>query len=163
VKPTRRAFLKTVAVAPVAVAVVSGDLGPVAAASSGPPAYPWQWWVSLDGESYFDWFPTREAAIRFIWDYGGGVVAECKQGDFDLGISGDSILEVLNGQNADVMGEDGEFLDCTVDQEKELGQMVSAVIEAWVRKHNISTVAYQFDGIRNKVRVAESGEVTVEK
>ena len=159
---SRRAFLQTAAAVP-AAGVAAGLVGsvpvveaaiPVAAPALPAFAYPFQWWVSSDGgEVYHTDCNTREEAMQVAKEYGGGLIAECQQQDFDLGLSGDTIIEALYGQNEEMMGEDSEFIECTHEQEKELGEMVTAAIVAWANKNNIKTTAWIFGVVRNKEEI----------
>jgi hypothetical protein len=157
-KPSRRAFLATAAALPAATAVLSA---PAVAALPLEPAtpvltpyteYPWRWMVSHDDYSFSEDFETLEKALEFARIEGAEVVAECKMQDFSLGMEGGDVLEALLGQNEDRIGE-GEFLECTREQEKDLGAMVTAAIEAWAVKHRISLTAWSFEDIRNRQRV----------
>ena len=118
------------------------------------PPRPWQWWVSFDGETYHDHFDSMEPAIKYATDCGYPIVAEALQGDYHLEVTGDEILELLYGQNEDMVGE-GEFLEPTAEQIKALGDAVSEAIELWARKYNIDTTAWAFEGVRNRMKVCK--------
>lgn len=117
--------------------------------------HPFKWWVGIDGEIFTDDFDTREEAIEFARKNEYGHVAECCQQDFSLDIGGDEILEVLYGHNEEIMGEDSEFIACTPEQERDLGNMVTAAIEAWAVKHKIDITAWAFGEMRNRVDLSE--------
>jgi hypothetical protein len=104
------------------------------------------------GEVYHTDCNTREEAIEVAKQYGGGLIAECQQQDFDLGLTGDDIIECLYGQNEGAVGE-GDFIECTREQCKDLGDMVTDAILAWAEKHKISLTAWTFEVVRNKETV----------
>lgn len=154
----RRSFLKTAVAAPLAVALPFPAPSVATLAAAAPPApaaYPWSWWYCYGGsydEHFTEEFHTKEAALKYLSGMGEGYIAECQRQDFDLRLDGDSVFEMLMGQNEDIIGE-GEFLDnSTGEQVKDLGVMVSAAIEAWVQKHKIDTAAWTFGGVRNEIR-----------
>lgn len=127
--------------------------GPVTPAKLTPYAnYVWQWFVSNDGETYYEPFPTKEEAIEYAKQSDYCLIAECMQQDFDLGIPGYWIIEHINNNNMERIGE-GEGIECTPAQERDLEVMVQKAIEAWVVKHNISITAWSFDGVRNETSV----------
>lgn len=116
-----------------------------------PAKYQWQWRVSTDrGESFGQPFATREDAAAYARGYGGGLIAETLQGDFDLSIDGSDILLQLGEGNAERCNEDGDFLDSTPEQDLDLGVMLTATISEWARKHAIDTRAYVFAAVRNE-------------
>lgn len=164
----RRSLLKAAVVLPAAAAVpVASIPDAVADVISEPPApvasiasikanpyvnYVWQWFVSNDGETYYEGFETKEAAIEYAKQSEYCLIAECVQQDFRLSIDGYWLLEQLNDNNMELTGE-GEGIECTPAQERDLEHMVQKAIEAWVVKHNISITAWSFDGVRNKESV----------
>lgn len=161
-RPTRRAFLKTAAALPVAGAAASVATVapvPIIEAPWTPallPAYPFRWYFSYEGEIYHDEFDTKEEALRALAGYGRGLIAECQRQDYDLSLDGNTVLEALEGQNEEAIGE-GEFLDSvTNEQVRDLGTMVSDAIDAWVRKHKIDTSAWSFGAVRNQIYAVES-------
>jgi hypothetical protein len=151
---TRRTFLASTAALPVVgLATKVEGLVPPTEAATPPlrPAYPFKWWFSYDGELYQDECNSKEEALQRLADYGEGLIAECQRKDYDLDIGGDSIIEMLHGQNEEAVGE-GEFLDgVTSEQVRDLGKMVSDTIEHWVQKHKIDTTAWSFGAVRNKI------------
>lgn len=155
---TRREFIAGAAAAPMAIAMA----GNVAAASvtasiaEVTPAvekHPFRWWISSDGgEVFSEMFDSKEAALAQLEEYGEGcMIAECQQQDFHLDLRGDEVIELLYDQNEELMNEDGEFLDVTPEQKKELGAMVTATIQAWVEKNKIKTTAWTFRRTRNEI------------
>lgn len=159
---SRRTFLKTAAAIP-AVSIIGGAPSHVAAAASPAAdipvavatAYPFRWWVSSDGgEMFHTECETRDEAIREARGYGGSIIAECQQQDFDLGLTGDNVIEQLYSQNEEIIG-DGDFIQCTKEQTKDLGDMVTAAILAWADKHNIHTTAWTFGDVRNREEIGE--------
>jgi hypothetical protein len=108
----------------------------IAEATAPLPKFPFKWWHSYDGEIYQEQFDTKEQALAYLKECGGGMIAECQQGNYDIDVGGWDIIELLNGQNEDKIGE-GEFIDCTDEQARDLGKMVSQAIEDWVKKHKI--------------------------
>lgn len=157
----RRAFIKAAIAAPLAVKlpVIDAVAEPLPAVAAAP-IHPWQWWFSYDGgEVYSEQFESMEAALKFLKSEGEGHIAECRQQDFDMELTGDTVFEALLGQNEEIIGE-GNFLDgATSEQVDDLGRMVSAAIQAWVQKHNIDLTAWQFAGTRNKVEAKEVAPV----
>lgn len=157
-KPSRRSFLQTAAALPAAGLISMSPA--VAAAATIPatvaaPTYPFQWWFSYDGgEMYTEEFNTKEQALAFLKSEGEGMIAECCRQDYDLSIDGYDIIELLQNQNEEAIGE-GEFFDCNSEQERDLGQMVSAAIEEWARKHKIDIAAWTFGEVRNKIKAEE--------
>ena len=164
---TRRTFLKVggaaaaiAAVAPLSTAaaeptMISGEMAATLAPPSPYTTYPWKWMISHDGETFFEEFASQAEAIEAAEGYGEGmVVAECQQQDFDLRLRGDYILKQLYLNNEDIIGE-GEFFDtsCTPEQVKELGDMVTAAIEAWDIKHKINLTAWMFGASRNETTI----------
>lgn len=118
--------------------------------------YSFSWYLSTDGgEVYHDKFSSKEDAVKAAIEHGGGLVAECKRQDWDLHVSGESMLETLYGQNEELMGEDGDFIDPTPEQLKELGDMVSDTVKLWACKNNIDTGAWRFGEVRNKEVIKE--------
>jgi hypothetical protein len=159
----RRQFLKATAAA-VAIPVAGlPATAPLAAAEAAAlptlPPYPFQWWVSYDGEVYSEQCDTREEALRIAKECGHRFIAECQRQDYDLEIEGDAILEILYGQNEEAIG-DSEFIECTREQERDLGKMVSDAVEAWARKHKIDTMAWSFGVVRNKTDLVANTELT---
>lgn len=158
---SRRAFMKGAAALPAAGAI--GALGMrevVQAAEVATPVspytnYPWQWFVSSDGDEYHDVFNTMQEAVEYAKQCQYSIVAECQQQDFDLSISGNTIIEWLDDNNYDTRG-DCEGIECTNEQAKDLENMVTAAIEAWVVKHKISITAWTFAGVRNKTNISIS-------
>jgi hypothetical protein len=114
--------------------------------------YVWQWFVSHDGETYYEGFETKEEAVKYAQQCDYSLVAECVQQDFRLNIDGYRLLEELNESNYDLIGE-GEGIECTNDQRLDLEKMVQQAIEAWIVKHNIDITAWSFDGVRNQTDV----------
>lgn len=153
---TRRAFLKTAIAVPAAAAVASvpalAATVPMTAAAAPVAEYPFRWWLSTcGGELFSEQFDSKEQALAMLDEYGYGMIAECQQQDFYLAVHGDDIIEMLYGQNEDMMGEDGDFLDVKPEQVTDLGVMVTDAIRAWVGKHNIATTAWTFGQIRNQI------------
>jgi TAT (twin-arginine translocation) pathway signal sequence len=159
---SRRAFIKTAAAVPAALAIGAPPLpdaavaAPVTAAKVVSPYtdYPWQWWCSHDDDTYYEAFPTMEEAIEYAKKNEFSIVAECCQQDFYLSVEGCDIIELLDGHNEEIIGE-GEGIQCTTEQEKDLGAMVTAAIEAWVLKHNIDITGWTFGGVRNKIKIPQ--------
>lgn len=152
----RRTILKAAAAAPIAAVVgapAGADPAAVQVVAQAPAAYPWQWWLSYDGERYSEPCNTFAEAMKIAKAEGYNFVTECQQGDYDLNCDGSDILELLYGRNEELMGEDGEFIHCTPEQELDLGKMVSATIQEWCRKHSISTTAWVFTGMRGETRI----------
>lgn len=160
---SRRSFLKTAAVAPLAAAFPVQAMSvalPVEVTTPAPMTYPWRWWYSYGADGSYDQifseeFDTKESALRYLAGMGGeGLIAECQRQDFDLRLDGEAVFEMLMGQNEDLIGE-GEFLDnSTREQVRDLGVIVSAAIDAWVQKHNIDTSAWTFGGVRNEIKAS---------
>lgn len=157
----RRTLLKTVAVLPAtalipaipAVAETAQMATPIAPLSVRPYAdYVWQWFVSHDGETYYESFPTKEEAVQYAQQCDYSLIAECMQQDFRLGVDGYRLIEELNESNYDLIGE-GEGIECSNAQRVDLENMVQKAIEAWVVKHNINITAWSFDGTRNETDV----------
>jgi len=128
--------------------------------SEQPSKYQYQWRVSFDGgEVYGDPHNSKEDAVAEARERPhGGLIAECLQQDFDLSITGDSIIEALYGQNEDQMNDAGEFIDPSEEQTRDLGEMVSDAIAAWVEKHSIDTKAWMFADTKNDERVEGAPE-----
>jgi hypothetical protein len=158
---TRRAFIKSAAILPAAAAaapLMTAEAMPTT--STVPPVpptpyndHPWQWWVGHDRERFSDCFNTREDALEAAEEEGYRVVAECKSQDYTLDIEGGDILEMIQGSNEDRLDEDGECIDCTDDQCRDLGDMVTRAVEEWVMKHNISIRAWAFGDVRNEMDI----------
>lgn len=160
-KTSRRSLLKGAAVIPAAAAVATSGLGTAAteaAALPVPPTpyteYPWRWFVSHDKEVYHDDFDTLEDALRYAQSSEYAYVAECRQQDFDLSLDGWQAIDYLNDQNGDRIGE-GEGIECTPEQERDLDKMLTAAVEAWVVKHKIKITAWSFAETRNLTEVPE--------
>jgi hypothetical protein len=158
-KPSRRTFIAGAATLPIAAsmkpeATISAAPDGIAAAPLPSPyaEYPWRWMVSHDDYSFCEDFETLQEALEFARSEGAEVVAECVMQDFSLDFDGDDVLEALLGRNEELIGE-GEFIDATKEQRDDLGNMVTAAIEAWAVKHRISLTAWTFGGMRNKQRV----------
>jgi hypothetical protein len=158
-QPSRRAFIAAAATAPLAASV------PAAAVAALPPiepptpvvtpytTYPWRWMTSYDDCMYSEEFETLEAALKFATAEGCDTVAECQMQDFNLGVDGYEVLELLQNNNEDLIGE-GEFIEATDEQQKDLGNMVTEAIERWAVKHKISLTAWTFGNIRNEQKIA---------
>jgi hypothetical protein len=131
-----------------AEAAVTVEVAPLAPAAA---AYPWEWWFSYDGYSYGEQFGSKEAALKYLEETGEGMIAECQQQDFDLTIDACEILEKLRDSNEDTVGE-GDFLEYTLEQENDLGEMLTRTMEEWVRKYKIKTTAWTFGGVRNEIK-----------
>lgn len=160
---SRRAFLKTAAAVPIAAAATSFPDLPIGAApipsAPIPVEHPFEWYFSYDGETYNEGFRTKDAALDFLKREGEGLIAECQRQDFDLDIEGSEILEVLYGHNEEAVGE-GEFIDCTSEQERDLGDMVTETIYTWARKHKIDLAAWTFGVVRNQLKHGEIVDTT---
>ena len=163
---SRRRLLTGAAIAPVAAAaamlptalVPTMTESAVAAVVQSPPKYPWKWWVGYSDEIYNEAFDTKEDAMAEAEESEYGFIAECRQQDFNLRIDGGSILEDLYNQNEECVNEDGDFIVCTDEQSKDLGDMLSATMLAWVEKHNINVTAWMFGGVRNEIQL-ENGRL----
>lgn len=116
-----------------------------------------KWYYSVDPEDN-GWYPggdSREEAINKAKedypDYGFHV-ARCISQDFNLALDGYDILNELQGHNEDIDGEDNDFLwdSVTDEQKKDLGDMVTAAIYAWVDKHKINIEAHCFASIEDQ-------------
>src|SRR6185369_11385951 len=120
---TRRRFLQSAAVAPAvaaATAIPTVAAEPIAAVVAQPHEY--MWYFSGDGgERYGEIFNTRDQALEFLKHEGYGLIAECQKQDYRLDIDGGDVIDMLYGQNEDYMDEDGEFIDCTPEQTRDLG------------------------------------------
>jgi len=149
---TRRAILKGVAAAP-AVAIASKLAVTETVAAALPlPEYPYEWMFSGDGGEIFgEIFDTKEQALQHLAREGYGMIAECQRQDYDLELDGHSIIEMIDGQNEERMGDEGCSVDATKEQTEDLGKMVSATIEAWANKHNINRTAWAFGHVRNNI------------
>lgn len=127
----------------------------VVAPASPYATYPWKWWISTDDESFFEWFETKEDAIKAAESYGDQMfVAECQHQDFSLDIDGDQIFSLLYDNNEELVGE-GEFVSCSDEQVQELGVMVTSAIEAWAVKNKIDLQAWTFGATRNRITISE--------
>jgi hypothetical protein len=158
-KPSRRAFIAVGVAAPIAAAIPAVDvvtlpIEPPTPVQTPYTEYPWRWMVSSDDYSYSEEFETFAKAIEHAKAVGAEIVAECQMQDFYLGVTGDDVLEMLQGQNEDLIGE-GEFIEATKEQADDLGKMVTEAIEHWAVKHRISLTAWTFAGVRNKQRLPD--------
>jgi len=136
--------------------VPAGIAGIVGPAPADPPmkVFPFKWWYSPDDEGVFDDLcATKEEALRLLAEQGQGLIAECRPQEYDLRISGSCILDFLYDQNCDKTYE--SFLETTPDEVNDLGDMVSAAVEAWAKKHAIDTVAWAFAETRNIIHFGE--------
>ncbi len=159
----RRTLLKTVAAVPAvalmpatpALAEPAQAAAPVVPLSVKPYAkYAWEWFVSHDGETYYEGFPTKEDAIKYAQQCDYSLIAECKQQDFNLDIEGWQLIERLNEDNYELIGE-GEGIECTAKQARDLGDMVTRAVEAWTIKHSIHLTAWSFADTKNETDVPE--------
>lgn len=164
----RRTLLKSAAAIPAAamvpalssVASAIEPAAPVTPAQLRPYAnYVWQWFVSHDGETYYEAFPTKEEAIQYAQQCEYSLIAECIQQDFDLSVDAYSILERIDDNNMELIGE-GEGIQCSSAQASDLEKMIQKAIEAWVVKHNIDLTAWSFGGVRNETDVPDLSTVT---
>jgi hypothetical protein len=160
----RRKLLKTTIAATAATALPIADtIAPIIAAPAASPIMPinskpyinyvFEWFVSYDGEVYYEGFATRDEAERYAKQCGYSLIAECKPQDFDIRIYGGDIIERLNEDNYELIGEDDGII-CTSEQEGDLTKMLTRAFEAWVVKHNIDIRAWSFDTVRNQTAVA---------
>lgn len=156
---SRRFFLKagSIAAAIGLLPTTSSAAAPVAGqrAVAAAKAYPFRWCVSFDGGELFSAdFDTKEEAIAYAQSCrGGGLIAECRQQDFDLRISGDMLYDLLQDANYDLIGE-GDFIDATREQLGELEDAVNRVIHEWACKHKVNRTAWQFGEVRNREEIA---------
>lgn len=134
--------------APVPAAIVPAKLSPYG-------NYVWEWFVSNDGETYYEPFPTKEEALEYARRSEYSLIAECQMQDFDLSIPAWVILERLDENNYERIG-DGEGIQCTPAQDRDLEAMVQKAIEAWVVKHNINITAWSFGATKNQQAVSET-------
>ncbi|MDR3485408.1 MAG: hypothetical protein P4M05_10945 [Bradyrhizobium sp.] len=162
---SRRALLQTTVALAATTAIAKTKAVEAATAPMAIPAsvakpvdpHPWKWWVSLDGgDVYHNACATREEALEIARGYGTNaiygttaIIAECKQQDFRTDIDGDRILEWLQESNEELIGE-GEYIDCSAEQLKDLEDSVEATIRAWVERHKINNTAWMFGDVRNK-------------
>lgn len=114
----------------------------------------WYYWQC---ETHFNGpYPSREDAIeagkKDCEDYSFNVQQADTQ-DYCLSMAGCDVIEELYGQNEDLIGE-GDFIEPTPEQERDLGKMVTAAIYAWVEKHNIDTKAWALD-VQGKPELVE--------
>jgi hypothetical protein len=153
----RRDLLKVAAVAPIAAGIASVPTTLVAETAAPVAAiqHPWAWYVTHDQEVYHLAGDTMAQAIEYAKRCGYGYVAECQKQDWDFRVDGDELLEMLQGRNEDRMGEDYEFIECTKEQERDLGAMVTAAVNAWVKKHGIKTTAWAFGDMRNETKIEQ--------
>jgi hypothetical protein len=151
---TRRKFLQTAATVPAVVA--APIFGQVAAMPSTipPDPHPFGWYFSYNGEIYDEEFSSKDDALKFLKAAGEGMISECQRQNYSLDVDGNDILEMLYGQNDDLIGE-GEFIDCTTEQLHELGDVVTAAIDQWAAKHKIDITAWSFGHIRNTIHAKE--------
>lgn len=158
----RRSLLKSVAVL-TAAASAPGALvdalapGPIIAAPIPLKVSPyanhiWQWFVSNDREVYYEAFETKEQAIEYARACDYSFVAECQQQDFRLEVDGERVLERLNEDNYEQIGE-GEGVECTSAQTRDLSDMLTRALEAWVVKHSINITAWSFAETKNETEV----------
>lgn len=111
--------------------------------------YPYKWFITNDEEVWHNECDSREEALKYAREKGWKIIGEARHQDFDLQLPGAAVLEVLEGQNEEFTNEDGDFIYASPEQEKDLGDMVSAAIAAWVEKHKIGVKAWVFGDIRN--------------
>lgn len=161
----RRQLLKTALAAPVVAAVpvaTSIEAPAIPLTAPGPtPAnlkpyadYIFEWFVSHDGETYYEAFPTKKDAEEYarLCDY--SIIAECRPQDFDLTVNAGRVIEDIDENNYERIGDgDGIGVRCTDEQEADLGMMLTRAMEAWVVKHNIDIRAWSFGDVRDEVRV----------
>ena len=117
------------------------------------PDLPWSWWTSdpFDGDTYQNEADTREEALENLALEGGHII-EARQQWFDLSVSGDDLYEAMMGHNDDAIGE-GDFIEATDEQLKELADAVNLVIAAWADKHKLNDVAWRFAETRNREKI----------
>jgi hypothetical protein len=175
---SRRSLLKAGAALPVAAALPAAAVviaepvwaeatvaAPVAAAAGSA----WGWWAGADCGERFSLgpFATREEAVDEGRRYWGGDtfdIIEAIQGEPNLRVSGNDLLEWLDERNEDHWDKDG---DCTVftsdiskEARRELGNVVSAAIAAWVERHNVSVKSFMFADTRNEDVIQEDRPTT---
>lgn len=154
----RRAFFRFAAAAPVAIATaaitppVGGSNAAAAPVATPYTDYKWQWGVTDDNETFHAMFDTFDEAYSFAQSAGYEFIAECLPQDFSLRIHGDDVVDWLNDNNEESIGEDGGIV-CTDAQAQDLGAMVTAAIEAWAVKHQIDIRAWCFAATRNATKV----------
>ncbi len=164
----RRSLLKSIgaAVGASVLAVPSvSSVEAVAPVDAAKTVFPWTWRISTDGGYEFtEEYASKDEAIAALlhYDYNDTnvVIAECKEQEFDLRITGDEIIDLMLNNNEDIIGE-GEFISVTPEQEKELEDAVNAAISAWDKKHGINTTAWQFAGTRNHIRATDLPSLSV--
>jgi hypothetical protein len=156
-EPNRRSIIKAAIAAPAAAVAASvpaiAETVQVATPATPYTDYPWQWWVGHSEDRFSEVCDTLEEAIEIAKGSEMAFIIEAKQGDYSLKVDGGNILEMLQGYNDDLLDEDGEFIDYTDEQCRDLGEMVTAAIEAWVLKHKISIRAWAFVRTRNATTV----------
>ena len=155
----RRQLLKTTIAATAAAAVPFQAAQPAEVIATAIPKpidirpyanYVFEWFVSHDGETYYEGFSTKEEAIEYANASEMSIVAECKSTDFNIEIDGRDIIERINDNNYE--GE-GDGIRCTREQENDLTRMLTRAMEAWVVKHNIDIRAWSFAEVRNKTEL----------
>lgn len=116
-----------------------------------------KWYYTPDREEslWYEAGDTREDAIKQgMNDYPdyGFWIALCTKQDFAMNMTGQDVLEELQGHNEDIDGEDNEFIwdSTTKEQQNDLGEMVTAAIHAWVEKHKIDIGAHVFGAIEHE-------------
>jgi hypothetical protein len=158
----RRTLLKSAAALSAAVVV------PVTIAEAAPAVvqplklspyvnHVWQWFVSHDKEVYYEAFETMEQAIEYGKACGYSFVAECQQQDFRLEVDAERVLEWLNEDNYEQIGEGGG-VECTSAQQRDLSDMLTRALEAWVVKHSINITAWSFADTKNETTVSRPNQ-----
>lgn len=93
---------------------------------------------------------TREEAIdRGREHYCGDafLVVKGEIQDYSTRLHFHQIIESLECNNEDLMGEDGDFIVDSRVKERDLEDMVEAAIKEWATKHNISLRAWALANI----------------
>ena len=145
------AALQVAAGAPVVASSATTETAPAVAALKAQ-SHPWRWWVGHDEEVYHTDFDTREEAVAYAQQCDYAYIAECQQQDFSLDIDADEILDGLANAQYDLIGE-GEFIETTTEQRKDLGERLTRVMYEWAYENNISLTAWSFGAVRNRALV----------
>lgn len=155
---SRRAFLVGAAAAPVVAAVPAAQAKATVVGEMFAPAvvvedkFPFSFWIG-DGERFHSSCGTLEEAISIAKEYGVQAVLKARPQEVKWKVSKREIVYMIERMHEDAEEKYGDpegwdadiILGETPDQLDELVGEMSAVFDAWLARHNLRTMAWQFD------------------
>lgn len=116
--------------------------------------YQWYYFSGEEPEYCRGGFGAREEAVAQGWlEYPEGgfsvIEADKQTPSFDC-IPGDWVVERYEECNEECWGEDGADIAPTPEQYRELEASLAAVLEVWMKKHDLTGHVWSFGATRNQ-------------